>query len=126
MGDANVPDVAFLPISQPFDEVVDMSDLDLRLTRLESQVSEINVSQAKLLQAIEGYRGNQESYIADMRRMLNRHDELIMGFQDKPGLNIKVDRLENAERNRTFHIRALWTAVAGGAVHWLIRVISGK
>ena len=113
------------PIAHPFTEVFDVSDADARLTRLESQVSQTNVEVAKLVQTIDGYRGNQEQLLAMMQRMLNRHDEQLNGYQDKPGLVTHLDRIIQRENGRTWHIRALWTAVIAVVVRWITGKFGG-
>lgn len=98
-----------------------MNDFEHRLSRLEGQVSQNNVEIAKLVESIEGYRGNQEQLMAMMQRMLNRHDEQLNGFQDKPGMMVRVDRMEQREQARTWHIRTLWAAFLATVGAWLVK-----
>ena len=79
-------------------------EFDVRMQRLEDQVQ-------KLTTSVEGYRGNQEQTLMILQRIVNRHDEQLNGFQDKPGIVVKLDRVERVVESRTWHIRALWLAL---------------
>ena len=59
----------------------------------------------------------------NQERILQNHDKILLG---KEGLVIKVDRIEQRENSRRFHIRAIWTSVATGAVMWVISIFGGK
>lgn len=100
---------------------LDVSDAEGRLTRLEHQVSETNVQVAKLVQTIDGYRGNQEQMLSMIQRMLNRHDEQLNGYQEKPGMVVRMDRVEQREQGRTWHIRTIWAAIVATFGAWLAR-----
>lgn len=96
-------------------------EFDVRLVRLENQLSDAHVQIARLVESVEGYRGNQEQLLTMMQRMLNRHDEQLNGFQEKPGLVVRLDRVEQREQGRLWQIRTLWAALASGFVAWLFK-----
>jgi hypothetical protein len=46
-----------------------------------------------------------------LQRIVARHDRILLGTDEAPGLAVKVDRLEQSETRRVWHVRALWSAV---------------
>jgi hypothetical protein len=48
---------------------------------------------------------------AQLQRIVTRHDRILLGVDEAPGLALKVDRLEQSETRRVWHVRALWSAV---------------
>ena len=47
-----------------------------------------------------------------LRKMLEKHEEVIFG-NGGVGLKTQVDRLEQTEQSRTWHLRALWVTILG-------------
>lgn len=62
---------------------------------------------------------------SDERRFQSLH-QLLEGLDDRPGLKGRLDRLEQAEGRRTWHIRTLWGAVSTGAVGALLAWFVGR
>ena len=44
------------------------------------------------------------------------HDKLLRGDESTPGFLTRVDRLEQIENSRKWHIRTVWGAIVAGAV----------
>jgi len=43
--------------------------------------------------------------------LIEHHDKMLMGTNSSPGLKTKVDRLEQSEKSRQSHIKAMWVVV---------------
>ena len=98
-----------------YDEQLESAEEDtVALEELRHQVEGFDERLRRVEEGVSGLRGNQEQMLSMFQRLLTRHDELLNGFQDKPGLVVKVDRLENIESTRRWHLRALWVAIVGG------------
>lgn len=91
-----------------------------RMTRMEDDIVSIKLGLTKLTETLDGYRGNQEQTLMMLQRIVNRHDEQLNGFQDKPGLVLTVDRLKNRTDSWTWHLRAIWAALLAGGVKGVI------
>lgn len=50
---------------------------------------------------------------AQLRRLVQRHDDMLMGTAHTPELRTTVDRLTQTEKTRKWHLRALWTGMLG-------------
>lgn len=48
---------------------------------------------------------------SQLQRIVARHDRILLGTDKAPGLHMTVDRLEQNETRRVWHLRALWTAL---------------
>ena len=59
-----------------------------------------------------------EAHIKDDQDNFAKIDEVFDG-NGRPGMKTRVDRLEVADRDRTWHIRTLWVAILGGVISWL-------
>ena len=112
------------PIADSFEDIMAIEEFrrefDGRLTRVEGQVSEINVSVAKLVQMLDGYQGNQVQMLAMLQRIVGRHAEQLDGFQDQPGHTVRLDRLERTEASRVWHIRTIWAALMAVLAKWVL------
>ena len=67
--------------------------------------------------------GKIEVHIAEDRiikdrllTMLENHDKILCGSNSTPGLKVEVDRINQIEKNRRWHIRAIWAAIVGFVV----------
>ena len=60
----------------------------------------------------------------DDKTQFQEFRRLLSGQDDAPGMKGRLDRLELAERNRIWHVRAIWVALIGaasaGVLQWLV------
>ncbi len=65
-----------------------------------------------------GQPGNLSKSMEKISTSLLDLSEIMSGSgdPDKPGLLTRIDRLEQSESSRRWHIRALWTSLLGGMV----------
>src|SRR5579883_2807385 len=86
--------------------------------RLFDQVSQLNTT----LTEVSGVLRSQGNKLDELRSEVG---EALRGRgKDDPGLMVRVDRLEQSEASRKWHVRMLWTALAGGFAHELFKIIS--
>jgi len=45
--------------------------------------------------------------------LVQKHDDVIQGKNNSPGLKTKIDRLEQSEKKRAWHFRTIWGAMVG-------------
>ena len=64
------------------------------------------------------------THSADDKVQFAEFHRLILGLDDSPGLKGRLDRLEQTEQARRWHVRALWAAIGGVAVAWLTKFFS--
>lgn len=76
-----------------------------RLSAVESQV-------ARLVAHAESEHGTMSRYHETLMKMLEKHDRDING-NGKDGLKSEVDRLNQIEKSRRWHIRMIWAALMG-------------
>jgi len=67
-----------------------------------------------------------ESKIDNAIKKGERHSRVLFGETGADGLSGRVQTLEQSESRRTWHIRAIWTAVLGAVVSALSGVFSPK
>ena len=58
-------------------------------------------------------------------RLLARHDRALYGADGSAGIVQAVDRLNLSEKRRTWHLRAMWTAMLGGLTAVLSNLFGG-
>ena len=59
-------------------------------------------------------------HVADDKAQFTEFRSLLVGMEDKPGMKGRLDRLEQTEASRRWHIRSLWAAfIAGGVALFL-------
>jgi len=77
---------------------------------------EDNASSAAILASLAAIKQQLETFHSDMKEMKS----LLRGEGDNPGLQIRVDRLEQAtSKNNAYHM--LWAgSVISGIVAWII------
>jgi len=66
-----------------------------------------------------------EAQIVSFIDKLESHHRTLYGSNGQPGLTIKVDRLEELEKSRTFHRGVIYTAVAGLGLDRIFSWIKG-
>lgn len=88
-------------------------------------------TEAKIIRELAELTGLVRTELNHLTELVRRHDEFLFGTDQRDGLVVRTDRLEQHEERRTFHIRALWSAVVGGvltavgtAVIWIIKRFS--
>lgn len=54
----------------------------------------------------------EEKQNAEIHELLKKHDQTLYG-NGHPGLKTQVDRIEQREFDRSKHIAAMWTVIAG-------------
>ena len=59
------------------------------------------------------------SHAADDKQQFLEFHALLLGQNETPGLKGRLDRLEQTEASRRWHVRALWTAIVGAVVAYL-------
>ena len=62
-------------------------------------------------------------HVADDKAQFTEFRTLLLGLEDKPGLKGRLDRLEQTEASRRWHIRLLWSTIVGGVVTLLFKWI---
>ena len=60
-------------------------------------------------------------HVADDKAQFTEFRTLLLGMEDRPGLKGRLDRLEQVESSRRWHIRSLWGAIIGGVVTLLFK-----
>lgn len=80
-------------------------------TEFKSQIAEIStdLERKKIIQA------NANSEIL---REIREIRALIDGAGNEPGMKGRIQRLEDSEEGRKFHLRALWVATIGAIASW--------
>jgi hypothetical protein len=68
-----------------------LRSVETKITKLCATVENVNVNQTALLK---------------------KHEETLYG-NGKPGLNTRIDRIEQIEQNRKWSLRVLWSAMVG-------------
>ncbi len=62
-------------------------------------------------------------HVADDKAQFTEFRAVLLGLEDKPGLKGRLDRLEQTESNRRWHIRSLWGAFIAGGIALLFKWI---
>ena len=52
-----------------------------------------------------------DNLIKSFREHAEREEAILLGSQERPGLIVLVDRLNEAEKIRKWYFRAIWTAI---------------
>lgn len=63
------------------------------------------------------------SHAADDKAQFAEFHALLLGRDETPGLKGRLDRLEQTEASRRWHVRALWTALVGVAAAYLSKFV---
>lgn len=88
-----------------------------RLKELEISTQDLKISNARIISHLESERGTYKRYtdtfaltVERMNKMLEKHEEIFHG-NGKVGILTRIDRVEQIESQRSWHIRAIWTAL---------------
>lgn len=92
---------------------------DNHLLLLDESVHAVQLEVAELRNDFKNFRGNQEQLLMLHQRRIDLHEELLTGKEGKNGLASRCNRLEEREGARTWHLRAIWTALLVGVANFL-------
>jgi len=79
---------------------------DRRLDELRKDMQDVKLQVARIVSHLESERESRK----EIRAMIEKHTHIIFG-NGEPGFKTRLDRIEQSESNRTWHIRAVWAAI---------------
>lgn len=97
-------------------------DLSLEKLKINERLHNVELQVARLVAHMESEVGTfqriqsrvDENFNRIMQ-VIERHDKLLFGNGNPPGLLTKMDRIEQTEEDRKWHFRAIWGSVAAVA-----------
>lgn len=63
------------------------------------------------------------THAEDDKRQFTEFHAMLLGRDETPGMKGRLDRLEQTEVNRRWHVRALWTALIGVAAAFVSKLL---
>src|SRR3990167_10599318 len=87
--------------------------------RIHERLGDVEKTLAELKIIVENQRGNHELVIQNLGRLLERHDKMLLGTNGAAGMDKRLDRLEQVEKGRAWHLRALWASMTGVLAKWI-------
>lgn len=93
--------------------------LDHRIAELRqdftSSLHQIEIQVTKLTAHLESEQSNYTRILDELRQLVVKHDKMIVGNGSSEGLALRLDRLEQAEKERkqkeAFQKRVTWTII---------------
>ena len=77
------------------------------------------VTLALACQKIDTLASSIETHIEEDSKLFADIREALNGCDEYPGVRGRLQRLEDVEASRKWHIRALWAAGTGAVISWL-------
>ena len=62
-------------------------------------------------------------HVSDDKAQFTEFRALLVGMDDRPGLKGRLDRLEQVESNRRWHIRSLWGAFIASGIGLIFKLL---
>ena len=96
-----------------------INQVDSRMDRIEERLAKIEEQVTRLVTVTEGVALQIARHDTEQEKAENRVEEALHGSNDKPGLEIRIDRLEQA------HERSVWVtrSVVGAVLTLLVGAI---
>lgn len=70
--------------------------------------------ESTIVKELAELKGIVMSQLKQLTATVTRHNEFLFGTDQRDGLIVRTDRLEQSEEQRTFHLRAIWAAILSG------------
>lgn len=84
----------------------------LEKLRIHDRLAEVELTLARLTSHLEAELPHTMETLEALQGLVKRHEETLHG-NNRPGMNVRLDRLEQTEKNRTLNLRLLWGAIIG-------------
>lgn len=100
-------------------EKVSFDEFTLEKFKVVERLQNLEIQVARLVSHTESEQGTISRFHADIGRILqetkdliSKHDEIILG-DTRPGLVMKVDRLEHTVEEKNKNLHEIWLAILG-------------
>ena len=83
----------------------------LEKLKINERLMDVEKSIDRLVLVVENQKGNHELVLQNQAALLSRFDKILFGTNGTPGLDKRLDRLEQIDKGRAWNLRAIWTAL---------------
>ena len=96
----------------------------LEKLRINDRLIEVEKAIDRMVLVVENQKGNHELVLQNQASLLTRFDKLLFGTNGTPGLDKRLDRLEQTDKVRTWNLRVLWTTTVGVLVKTVVDTLT--